>query len=156
MTYGAPTHRIESQLYTTADYLDVSASFLYLPNILIVTISDYETHTCRLIFSCSEKIKGNYNWAFCIGENFYIRSSGGLDLARLSKTHQVYTEVVTGKLSPTEGSVKLREIVRSVSDNKTNDKFTFKHVLYIARSIQCISNDDYRRYCECCCCSYGL
>lgn len=61
MTYGAPTHRIESQLYTTADYLDVSASFLYLPNILIVTISDYETHTCRLIFSCSEKIKGNYN-----------------------------------------------------------------------------------------------
>ena len=71
----------------------ISASFLYLPNILLVTLSDYETHTC---------------------ENFYIRSSGGLDLARLSKTHKVYMNVVSGKMDVMEGSVRLREIVKSV------------------------------------------
>ncbi|TIB70955.1 DUF1212-domain-containing protein [Wallemia mellicola] len=86
MTYGAPTHRIESQLIATANYLDIM-KHIHLYNV---------------------------NWFNAVpGENFYIRSSGGLDLSRLSKTHKVYMNVVSGKMDAMEGSLRLREIVKS-------------------------------------------
>lgn len=86
-----------------------------------MTLSDYETHTCEYL--------NFYNviWSnVVLGENFYIRSSGGLDLSRLSKTHKVYMSVVSGKMDAMEGSLKLREIVKSVSEIGTSRLCSFK------------------------------
>ena len=49
LTFGAPSHRIESQLATASQILDPKASFVHIPNIIIVTFGDedmpsVETH----------------------------------------------------------------------------------------------------------------
>ncbi|KAF8760232.1 putative threonine/serine exporter [Rhizoctonia solani] len=40
MTYGAPSHRIESQLIAAARVLEVDASFVHLPSIIIAAFGD--------------------------------------------------------------------------------------------------------------------
>ncbi|TIA72700.1 hypothetical protein E3P91_01854 [Wallemia ichthyophaga] len=104
MDYGAPTHRIESQLYTAADFLNVSASFLYLPNILMITLSDYDTHTC---------------------EQFFLRSTGGLDLSRLSKAHKVYVEVINKKINTEQALWRLHDIA------ECEDQYTARQTVLI-------------------------
>ena len=42
MTFGAPSHRIESQLNATANVLDVDAQFIHLPSFVIASFGDHD------------------------------------------------------------------------------------------------------------------
>ncbi len=50
MAFGAPSHRIESQLVAAARILEVDAEFIHLPNLIIVCFGDPETKTSETHF----------------------------------------------------------------------------------------------------------
>jgi uncharacterized membrane protein YjjP (DUF1212 family) len=50
MTFGAPSHRIESQLVAAARILEVNAKFVRLPNTFLLSFADLETCTSKTRF----------------------------------------------------------------------------------------------------------
>lgn len=89
--FGAPSHSIESWLETTADVLGVQASFIYFPSVLLVAFKDSDVRSTETLF---------------------IRTSGGLDLYRLSLVHKVYRRVARDEISVSQGSRALRRITK--------------------------------------------
>lgn len=45
MMFGAPTHRIESHIQSTAKVLDIKCHCIYLPSVMLFSFSDEMTHT---------------------------------------------------------------------------------------------------------------
>ncbi|KAF8264762.1 DUF1212-domain-containing protein [Lactarius quietus] len=78
MTFGAPSHRIESQLVAAARILEVDAEFIHLPNIFLLSFADPET---------------------CTSETHFIKCSGRLALGNLKMIHHIYRQVVHDELS---------------------------------------------------------
>ncbi|KAJ7706362.1 hypothetical protein B0H17DRAFT_919283 [Mycena rosella] len=90
MTFGAPSHRIESQLVAASKILDAQAEFVHLPNILIVTIRNGGTASTR---------------------TYFVRARGRIALSRLNAVHHVYRKVLHDILSAEEGTDHLRHIL---------------------------------------------
>ena len=78
MMFGAPSHRIESQLVAAARILEVDAEFIHLPNTFLLSFADPET---------------------CTSETHFIKCSGRLALGNLKMVHQIYRQVVHDELS---------------------------------------------------------
>ncbi|KAL7419421.1 pheromone-regulated protein prm10 [Cryptotrichosporon argae] len=74
VNYGAPSHSVESWLAATADILQVEASFIYFPSVLIVAFRDSDVHSTDILF---------------------IRPKGGLELYRLALVHDVYRKTTS-------------------------------------------------------------
>ncbi|WVQ96347.1 hypothetical protein IAU59_003452 [Kwoniella sp. CBS 9459] len=91
VSYGAPAHSVEAWLSATADILQVEASFIFFPSILIVAFRDSDVHSTDVLF---------------------IRPSGGLELYRLSLVHEVYRRVVHDEISASQGCRVLRRVER--------------------------------------------
>ncbi|KAF7436631.1 hypothetical protein PC9H_003464 [Pleurotus ostreatus] len=89
--YGAPSHRIESQLQAASEILDAQAEFVHLPNILIVTIRNGETKSSRTHF---------------------VRARGRVALSSLHKVHLIYRDVLHDTITAAEGTVALKELLR--------------------------------------------
>ncbi|KAG9084638.1 hypothetical protein FRC07_013584, partial [Ceratobasidium sp. 392] len=91
MTYGAPSHRIESQLVATARVLEVDASFVHLPSIIIASFGDAASHH---------------------SETHFVKSGGGLDLGKLHTTHTIYRKVVHDEIGAKDGALELAKLMR--------------------------------------------
>ncbi|KAG6821590.1 hypothetical protein H0H93_000099 [Arthromyces matolae] len=78
MTFGAPSHRIESQLIAAARILEVEAEFIHLPGVIICSFGDQD-------LGCSE--------------THFIKSGGRLSLGALHKVHLIYRHVVHDEIS---------------------------------------------------------
>jgi uncharacterized membrane protein YjjP (DUF1212 family) len=92
MAFGAPSHRIESQLIAAARILEVDAEFIHLPNLIIVCFGDPETKT---------------------SETHFLRCSGRLALGSLQKVHQIYRRVVHDEMSARRATEELLRILDS-------------------------------------------
>ncbi|KAJ7357192.1 hypothetical protein B0H14DRAFT_2331634, partial [Mycena olivaceomarginata] len=92
MTFGAPSHRIESQLVAASKILDAQAEFVQLPNLIIVTIRNGSTASTR---------------------TYFVRARGRIALSRLNAVHHVYRKVLHDKLSAEAGTDALRELLTS-------------------------------------------
>lgn len=92
MTYGSPSHRLESQLSATAQVLEVDAQFVHLPTVVIASFGDTDTHT---------------------SETHFVKAGGGLDLGKLHHVHQIYRQVVHDEASVQEGSAALSRLLKS-------------------------------------------
>ena len=90
MQYGAPTHRLEEYMNAAAKTLAVSAHFLYLPGCMICSYDDPKWHITQVNI---------------------VRVTQGLDLGKMHDTHNVYKAVVHDKLSVTDASLHLDEII---------------------------------------------
>ncbi|KAI0322516.1 DUF1212-domain-containing protein [Amylostereum chailletii] len=90
MTFGAPSHRIESQLVAAARILEVDAEFIHLPNIILVCFGDPETKT---------------------SETHFIKCGGRLALGALHDVHTIYRRVVHDEISAKRASAQLHEII---------------------------------------------
>jgi uncharacterized membrane protein YjjP (DUF1212 family) len=88
--YGAPSHRIESQLVSTTRILEVNAQFIYLPGIIIASFGDPETHAT---------------------ESHVIKCPSRLALGALHDVHVVYRAVVHDEISAKEGTIRLKAIL---------------------------------------------
>jgi len=92
LTFGAPSHRVESQLFAAADKLLIQASFAYIPGIIMVSFNDGETRTTELHF---------------------VRSSGRIALSALDNVHDVYRDVFDDRIDLQEGVSALDGILRA-------------------------------------------
>jgi uncharacterized membrane protein YjjP (DUF1212 family) len=92
LTFGAPSHRVETQLFAAAERLLIHASFAYIPGIIMVSFNDGETRTTELHF---------------------VRSSGRIALSALNSVHDVYRDVFDDRLTTQEGTSALDRILRA-------------------------------------------
>lgn len=91
MQYGAPTHRLEEYMKMSSRVLEIDAQFLYIPGSMIMSFDDQSTHTTEVKL---------------------VKVAQGLDLSKLSDTHEVYKEVVHDRLGVEEATDRLQEIMQ--------------------------------------------
>lgn len=91
MMFGAPTHRIETQIQQTARVLEINCRCIYLPNLMLLAFGDDTTHT---------------------SETKFIKQAGGLDLTKLTDMHSIYWNVIHDKIGVGEASSQLDELMR--------------------------------------------
>ncbi|KAJ7276538.1 hypothetical protein B0H12DRAFT_1005255 [Mycena haematopus] len=92
MTFGAPSHRIESQLIAAARILEVEAEFIHLPGVIICSFGDQE-------LGCSE--------------THFIKCGGRLSLGALHSVHVTYRSVVHDEISAKTASEKLEDLLNA-------------------------------------------
>lgn len=92
MAFGAPSHRIESQLESAADILQVKVGFVHLPNLIIANLMDQHT---------------------VVSETRFVRAGGRIALTSLHRVHLVYRDVLHDKVGVREGTDRLRKLLRA-------------------------------------------
>uniref|UniRef100_A0A8H8CL20 Threonine/serine exporter-like N-terminal domain-containing protein n=1 Tax=Psilocybe cubensis TaxID=181762 RepID=A0A8H8CL20_PSICU len=90
MTFGAPSHRIESQLIAAARILEVEAEFIHLPGIIISSFGDQD-------LGCSE--------------THFVKCGGRLSLGALHKVHLIYRSVVHDEISAKQATEQLEALL---------------------------------------------
>ncbi|KAG1825753.1 uncharacterized protein BJ212DRAFT_295650 [Suillus subaureus] len=90
LAFGAPSHRIESQLATASQILDARASFVHIPNIIIVTFGDEDMTSV---------------------ETHFVKANGRIALTALQGVHIVYRKVLHDKMTVEEGTKQLASIL---------------------------------------------
>lgn len=92
MTFGAPSHRIESQLVAAARILEVEAEFIHVPGVIICSFGDQD-------LGCSE--------------THFVKCSGRLALGALHKVHSIYRAVVHDELSAKRATSELDALIKA-------------------------------------------
>lgn len=92
LAFGAPSHRIESQLESAADILQISVGFVHMPNIIIANLMDQGT---------------------AVSETRFVRAGGRINLTSLHRVHLVYRDVLHDKVGVHEGTDRLRRLLRA-------------------------------------------
>ena len=90
MLYGAPTHRLEEYMVTTARSLHIDGEFLYLPGCMVVSFGDQSTQTTKVSI---------------------VRTVQGIDLGKLKDVHRVYKEVMHDIIQTDEAIKELENII---------------------------------------------
>ena len=91
MAVGAPSHRLEEYMKTSARALNLDCDFLYSPGSMLVAIND------RLTMSTEVTL---------------VRESGGVDLGKFRDVFDVYKLVIHGKYTAEEGTSDLDMIMK--------------------------------------------
>ncbi|KAG9191856.1 DUF1212-domain-containing protein [Alternaria panax] len=92
MLFGAPTHRLEEYLATTAKVLEINSQFLYIPGCMIISFDDNLTHTAEV------KI---------------VRTVQGVNLGKLKDTHDIYKEVLHDVIGLDEALARLEDVINA-------------------------------------------
>ncbi|KAE8153629.1 hypothetical protein BDV25DRAFT_21995 [Aspergillus avenaceus] len=90
MIFGAPTHRLEEYMQMTAKVLEVDSQYLYVPGCMIMSFDDPSTRTAEVKL---------------------VRVAQGVDLGRLSETHNVYKNVIHDVIGIEEAIQELEDIM---------------------------------------------
>ncbi|KAH7105426.1 hypothetical protein BKA62DRAFT_812904 [Auriculariales sp. MPI-PUGE-AT-0066] len=94
MRYGAPSHRLESQLAAAARVTAVEASFVHLPSLVIVSIGDGTGQNHR-------------------SETHFVKAAQGLSLGKLHDVHLIYRSVMHHDIGVAEGTRRLDALLTS-------------------------------------------
>ncbi|KAG8934779.1 hypothetical protein FRC01_000460 [Tulasnella sp. 417] len=86
MLYGAPSHRLESQLVATAKVLSVPAQFIHFPGVVLMSFHDKVAKT---------------------SETHIVKATTRLQLGKLHRVHMIYRSVVHSQIGVTEGAARL-------------------------------------------------
>ncbi|PPR07201.1 hypothetical protein CVT26_012634 [Gymnopilus dilepis] len=86
MAFGAPSHRIESQLVAAARILEVEAEFIHLPGVVICSFGDQDLGS---------------------SETHFIKCGGRLSLGALHKVHLIYRSVLHDEISANQATEQL-------------------------------------------------
>ncbi|EHY55136.1 pheromone-regulated protein prm10 [Exophiala dermatitidis] len=97
MAVGAPSHRLEEYMKTSARALSIDGDFLYLPGAMIVSINDKLTMSTEVTL---------------------VRESQNVDLGKFKDVYSVYKCVIHGKLTAEEGTHELEHIRTAPQRNK--------------------------------------
>lgn len=92
MTFGAPSHRIESQLLSAARILEIDAEFIHIPGVIMCSFGDQETKTSELHF---------------------VKCAGRLSLGSLHEVHQIYRTVVHDEISAKNAAAQLDALLHA-------------------------------------------
>ncbi|KAI0796615.1 hypothetical protein C8Q75DRAFT_802303 [Abortiporus biennis] len=108
MTFGAPSHRIESQLLSAARILEVDAEFIHIPGVIICSFGDQDTKTT---------------------ETHFVKCGGRLSLGSLHNVHQIYRAVVHDEISARKATIRLEEILTAPPIYPTPVRLTFAFLI---------------------------
>ncbi|KAF9326589.1 hypothetical protein BG006_010017 [Podila minutissima] len=92
--YGAPSHRLEDAIDHSARHLELNLQCVYLPNVMIVAFTDYETHT---------------------SETHLLKVAADLDMYKCALVHQVH-KMVTHESMPVEEAITKLQAISSEKD----------------------------------------
>ncbi|KAF9229105.1 DUF1212-domain-containing protein [Gyrodon lividus] len=92
ISFGAPSHRIESQLSTASKILDAKAAFVHIPDLIIVTFGDEDVASV---------------------ETHFVKAKGRIALTSLQRVHLIYRKVLHDKMSVEDGTKALKEILNA-------------------------------------------
>jgi uncharacterized membrane protein YjjP (DUF1212 family) len=92
LSFGAPSHRIESQLTAAAILLDCKAAFVHIPSIIIVSFGDGE--------------EASYQTTF-------VRAGGRIALTSLARVHDIYRDVLHDEIGAEAGTEALKKLLRA-------------------------------------------
>ncbi|KAF9127996.1 hypothetical protein BGW39_005442 [Mortierella sp. 14UC] len=92
--YGAPSHRLEDAVDHAAKTLEINLQCIYLPNVMIVSFTDYETHT---------------------SETHLLKVPAGLDMYKCALVHQVQ-KMVTHSSMPVEEAIMKLDAINTEKD----------------------------------------
>ncbi|KAJ3869565.1 hypothetical protein EV359DRAFT_76541 [Lentinula novae-zelandiae] len=92
LSFGAPSHRISSQLAAATEILGAEAEFVHLPNIIIASMkSSPNSPSAR---------------------TYFVRATGAVALTSLHQVHIIYRDVLHDKIGAEEGTQALRKLLR--------------------------------------------
>ena len=92
MAVGAPSHRLEEYMKTSARALNIDGDFLYLPGSMLVSINDKVTMSTEVTL---------------------VRESQSVDLGKFKDVFSIYKCVIHGKYNAQEGTKELELIMES-------------------------------------------
>ncbi|GJJ76781.1 hypothetical protein EMPS_09140 [Entomortierella parvispora] len=92
--YGYPSHRLEDTIDSSARILELNVQCVYLPNVMIVAFTDYETHT---------------------SETHLLKMPAGLDMYKCALVHQIH-KMVTHSSMPVEEAIMKLEAIHTEKD----------------------------------------
>ena len=84
LAFGAPAHRLESQLTRAAQVLEIQAEFMLLPNVVFISFHDPEQ---------SNQGSGLH----------VIKRTGGISISQLRDAQHIYRDVVSLNATPEHG-----------------------------------------------------
>ncbi|KAJ9083909.1 pheromone-regulated protein prm10 [Entomophthora muscae] len=90
--YGAPSHRMEANLRTAAQVLEVDASFATLPGLMLISFTCQETHT---------------------SETVLLRVSPGYEMHKLDLVVNIYQRVIKEDLLLVDADDELQDVLNS-------------------------------------------
>ncbi|OAG44663.1 hypothetical protein AYO21_01153 [Fonsecaea monophora] len=91
MAVGAPTHRLEEYMKTSARALNIDGDFLYMPGSMLVSINDRVTMSTEVTL---------------------VKESQSVDLGRFRDVFDVYKLVIHGKYTAQQGTADLDDIMK--------------------------------------------
>lgn len=97
MAVGAPSHRLEEYMKTSARALGIDGDFLYLPGSMIVSINDKLTMSTEVTL---------------------LRESQNVELGRFKDVFEIYKLVIHGKYTAQEGTEELEVVMKKPPHNK--------------------------------------
>ncbi|KAG0273259.1 hypothetical protein BGZ95_010925, partial [Linnemannia exigua] len=92
--FGAPSHRLEDAVDHTARTLELNLQCIYMPNVMIIAFTDYETHT---------------------SETHLLKVSAGLDMYKFAQVHQIL-KMVTHSAMPVEEAIMKLDAINTEKD----------------------------------------
>lgn len=92
LTFGSPSHRIDTQLNTASNILDAKAAFVHIPDVIIVTFGDEDVASV---------------------ETHFVKAKGRIALTPLHQVHLIYRKVLHDKMSVEDGTQELKEILNA-------------------------------------------
>jgi uncharacterized membrane protein YjjP (DUF1212 family) len=92
LSFGAPSHRMESQLLAAARILEVDAEFTHMPGLIIASFGDEETKSSQMHFA---------------------KCGSHLSLGNLHKLHKIYRAVVHDDMSARKATEMLEAMLES-------------------------------------------
>lgn len=92
MTFGAPSHRVESQLLSAARILEVDAEFIHIPGVIICSFGEPNLKTT---------------------DTHFIKCGGRLALGSLHDVHQVYRKVVHDEICAETAKTQLEVLIKA-------------------------------------------
>ncbi|KIV88524.1 hypothetical protein, variant 1 [Exophiala mesophila] len=98
MAVGAPSHRLEEYMKTSARALGIDGDFLYLPGSMIVSLNDKLTMSTEVTL---------------------LRESQNVELGRFKDVFEIYKLVIHGKYTAQEGTDELEIVMKKPPHNKT-------------------------------------
>ena len=91
LSFGAPSHRIESQLVAASEILNAKASFVHIPNTVIVALGEANT----------------------MQKTRFVRAGGRIALTNLHRVHEIYRDVLHDKIGAEAGADALAQLLRA-------------------------------------------
>jgi uncharacterized membrane protein YjjP (DUF1212 family) len=93
MKFGAPSHRIESQLNSVGTLLGIKTQVFHMPGVTIVSFENHRTNPPS-------------------SDTYFVKSSTKIDLGRLHDVHALYKGVVHYEKRADDASKELKALLK--------------------------------------------